>query len=94
MQTAREQVFYPLPDDFGCVSYLAIDERETHGVLRMIQVIAPDEMARLKAEKTELGKPTLAGVIWKDDQQFLVFHPTPDGAYHIDAVYQPHLKKL
>ena len=94
MQTSREQVLYPLPVDFGCVSHLAIDERKKCGAWRAIQVISPDEMARLQAYGNVLGMPTLAAVVWEGADRFLMFHPTPDASYEIEAVYQPHLKKL
>ena len=94
MQTARKQVYYPLPSDFASVVSLAIDEREQCGAWYCIQMIPPEEMARLRVENETMGRPAFASVVEYEAQSMLVFYPTPDDGYNIDALYVPHMKKL
>ena len=94
MQTARDQVFYPIPGDLDCIVRLAIDGRDG-SPHQSIRVISAEEMMRRRAEKPGvIGQPAVAAIVMYRNEPALVFHPDPDACYEIDAVYQPHLKKL
>ena len=95
MQTATGQDLYPLPDDFGRIVRLAVDDRETCGIWRAIQVVTEEAMARMRAkDEPAVGTPAVAAIICDGAQRWLRFHPSPDAQYNIDAVYEPHYKML
>lgn len=91
MQTARDQLFYDLPDDFGRLGPLYIDEIDVVGQRYAVQVVnADDLLVLLNKAPGKVGMPTLAAVVGNA----LRFYPTPDNAYNVVAVYEPATKSF
>ncbi len=86
MLTERGKSDYPLPDDFGHITSLAVDEREQCGRYVPIILLSQEEMAAMRDKDVDaLGVPTFATIA----NEALWLYPAPDDAYNILARYEP-----
>lgn len=100
MTTATSQREYDLPEDFeyfaGPLTYSSDDSRFHNP----IEITSPQRLRQIEAASDYTSYPVYAAVYPVDygggleQRQKLVLHPTPDGAYIIEAQYLAQQKML